>query len=911
MQSWGLDLESIHWISQSQGVAVGENLIIRTSDGGLLWEEVLQKFETRFYDVAFLEDGNGIAVGEKGAIFTSSDFGKSWINRESGTQSSLLSITKTIGTQFIAVGQNGEILHTFDSGASWSRISSGTTLNLNDIFLVNENTIFVAADNGRLLKSFDSGATWVSMIIAPNSDLFGITFSTEMIGYAVGESGIFLKTLDGGETWVELTPNTTRTLRKVAVSPVDIRVVVAVGDTATVVRTGNSGSTFSKPNLGATNVRKVNNLAFKPNLAQASSVGQNGYLLNSTNSGASWSQKFAGIRNNFTSVDFKNLNTGFISGENGGFFVTSNGATTLVSRPIPEPLLIKTIDFWNTATGYASSAEGKIYRTANSGNAWAPVFLPINRTLSGFYLFSPSVLYAAGNDGYITRSFNSGVTWDQTIVSKTTEHLKDLTFFDSVTGFAIGENGQISWSAGGNDWESIPKVTTQNLNALAKLDTTRALIVGNEGIILKTEDKARTWRVIESGTSKNLNSIDFFRENVGFIAGDDGLALITVDGGETWLQSPTGTLRNFSAVSAGTESKAYFVGEDGTIITYNCIPPVGSLGDISGNAQSCIANEFYTISEVPLDGSQIIWRVDGGEIISGQGTNQIEVRWTIPGRNAVLVSRSNFCGSGETSALEVAVGSKPPTNILISGDGIGCVASSYSFTLPNFEGTTYTWTVTGGEIILGQGTHQVEIKWEQSGDQLISVTQENRCGPTEPILKVVRITAAPDQPSEISGEAQTALGDQYYEIDEVAGLDYRWSVSDGGKIISGQGSSRILINWEREGDFELGVDAQNECGFGLKQTLAVNVNVITALEPNINYDLKIYPNPSFGNLTIRSENLDTWSVLSVLNPVGQLIESQSINEGQTEISLNGLPRGLLLIQLQGKNGAVTQKVLVQ
>ncbi|WP_332912960.1 hypothetical protein [Algoriphagus boritolerans] len=43
-------------------------------------------------------------------------------------------------------------------------------------------------------------------------------------------------------------------------------------------------------------------------------------MLNSANSGANWSQKFAGIRNNFTSVDFKNLNTGFIGGEKGAFF---------------------------------------------------------------------------------------------------------------------------------------------------------------------------------------------------------------------------------------------------------------------------------------------------------------------------------------------------------------------------------------------------------------------------------------------------------------------------------------------------------------------------------------------------------------------------------------------------------------
>lgn len=911
MQSWGLDLESIVWINANEGVSVGENLIIRTSDGGVTWDEVLQKFDTRFLDVAFLSDGNGVAVGEKGTIFTSSDFGKSWQERNSGTLNNLISVAKTSSTQLVAVGQNGEILQSFNAGTSWSKVASGTSVDLHDITFVNENTVFVAAANGRILKSFDKGSTWNSTVIAGSRDLFGVTFSSEMIGYVVGENGTFLKTTDGGETWAELTLTTARTLRKVAISPVDIRIVVAVGDTATVVRTANSGTTFSYPNLGATNTRFLKNLAFKPNLAQTSTVGQDGYLLNSTNSGASWVQKFAGIRNDFTTVDFKNQNTGFIAGENGAFFVTSNGAATLISRPLPEPLFIQTIDFWNTGFGYSSSPAGKIYRTGNSGSAWVPVFLPVDRTLSGFHLFAPSVIYAAGNNGYITRSFDSGGTWDQTIASNTTENLKDVTFFDNGFGFAIGDNGQISWSFGGSVWENIPKVTTEDLNALAKLDTIRAIIVGNGGTIFKTEDKARTWRKIESGTTKNLNSIDFFGENIGFIAGDEGSALVTLDAGETWISTSTGTIRDLSGVSVGTDSKAYFVGQDGSILTYNCIPPVGSLGNISGNSQSCVSTEIYSIPEMAAPGSEIIWRIDGGEIISGQGTNQVEVKWTIPGRNAILVSRSNFCGSGETSALEVAVNSVPSNNLIIAGQGIGCVDNANTYSLPNIAGTTYTWTVTGGEIISGQGTHEVNINWDQSGDQLILVAQENRCGTSDPIQKVVRITSAPDQPSVIIGDGQTALGEHYYQIEGNPDLDYKWSISGGGRIISGQGTSRILVIWEQEGDFQLSVEAQNECGFGPKRNLPVNVNVITALEPSGNYNLKIYPNPSFGSLTISSENLDSWSSLLVFNPMGQLVQSQNIAVGQSELFLSGLPRGLLLIQLQGKNGSVTEKILVQ
>ncbi len=476
----------------------------------------------------------------------------------------------------------------------------------------------------------------------------------------------------------------------------------------------------------------------------------------------------------------------------------------------------------------------------------------------------PSVLYAAGPQGFITRSFDSGGTWDQTVISNTTANLKDVTFFDFVFGFAIGENGQISWSAGGNEWQNLPKITTENLNAQAKLDTTKALVVGDGGVILKTEDKARTWRKIESGTTKKLNSIDFFNENVGFIAGEEGLALVTLDGGETWLNSPTGTVRNLSAVSAGTDTKAYFVGEDGSILAYDCIPPVGSLSQILGETQSCLKATTYSITDLPQPGSELLWRVDGGIIISGQGTNQIEVEWIGTGRNAVLVSRRNFCGSGQTSSLEVSVSAAPATNLSIQGNAAVCKENTFTYSLPTAEGTTYTWSVTGGEISQGQGTHEVQIKWLQSGNQTISVVQENQCGIANPILQGIVVNSSPDQPSPISGEAQTGLGEQTYEIEVIPGLDYRWSLSEeAGKIISGQGTGKVVVLWEKEGDFELAVEAQNECNFGPKQILPVNVNIITALEPQADTHVKIYPNPSQGNLTISYSELDQWSGLVV------------------------------------------------
>jgi photosystem II stability/assembly factor-like uncharacterized protein len=912
MQSWGLDFESISWLDAQEGIIVGEKLIARTGDGGATWQEVLQKFEIRFYDVIYLEEGKAIAVGEGGSIYLTADAGRSWQKKESGTQENLLAVTKLSPDLLFVAGENGVLLSSVDSGETWQRIDVGTSLQLNDITFANDSIGFIAADGGTILRSVDKGNSWAVSTLALSNALFGVAFSNEMIGYAVGEGGIFLKTIDSGATWTTLKSPTTNTLRKVAVNPLDVRIVVAVGDLATVVRTANSGSSFSRPNLGNTNTRNLKDIKFNSEDNRAVTVGQDGYLTTSANGGSSWQQKLAGIRNNFTSIDFKNLNSGFIAGEGGAFYLTSNGASTLTYRLIPESIFIGKIDFWSTSFGYTASADGKIYRTNNGGRNWVPVFIPENKTVSGFYLFAPNVLYIAGSDGYIASSFESGDVWSEPKVTNTNENFKDLMFFDYQYGIAIGEKGLISWSNGGSVWETQPRLTKEDLNSLAKLDTTQAIVVGNGGVILKTEDKAKTWTIIESGTTKNLHSVDFFNEDFGFIAGEDGLALGTYDGGITWKSIFSGTTRHLNSVSAGTDLKAYFAGDDGTIITYICAPPVEGLGDISGNSDLCLESTVYSVPGFADDNSEIVWRVDGGEILSGQGTNEVEVRWTKSGRNAIMVSRANLCGTGETSALEVNVGSLPPSNIGITGDGAVCQDTRHTYTLPNTAGVTYTWTVSGGVITKGQGTHEVEITWSESGNQELSVIQENRCGKIQALQKPVVVNSSPGDPSDIVGEARIGLGKQIYSIETLPGLNYRWSISDGGgKIISGQGTGSIVILWEKEGNFTLSVDAQNECGYSTKATLSVNVNIITALEPSVDQDLKIYPNPSEGSLTISSDALDSWSSIEVVNTIGQVVMKHPIAVGETDVYLQGLPKGLLLVRFQGKQGAVSRKILVR
>ncbi|WP_296698057.1 YCF48-related protein [Algoriphagus sp.] len=910
MQSWGLDLESVTWVNTLVGFAAGENLLIKTSDGGLTWQEIDIPKISRLNKIKFWDENLGFAVGVDGIVLKTSNGGGQWSQINSPTDSDLFSISFIDEKSLIIVGESGGIYKSLDLGTSWKSIASSVNSSLNEILFLNTEQGFIVGNNGALLTTIDGGNSFSKKNLPITNNLNSIAFSSDLIGYIVGESGIVLKTEDAGINWTTLNSGVTVELNQIDISLIDPRILVIIGDQATSIKSTNSGVSFSKANLGAGNTRNLKSLQFIPGTNQVTAVGQDGYLINSANAGTSWATKLAGYRNNFSSIDFKSDRVGFVSGQNGSFYFTSNGALSLVDRSLPEIKDIENIDFWNTSFGYAASKTGQMFRTGNSGRTWISVPAETTYDITGFYLFAPSVLYITGTNGYIARSFDSGVTWDSNIATNTSENLKDVTYFDFQVGFAIGEKGQISWTNGGNIWENLPKLTDKNLNSLSKLDSSTAIIVGDGGVILKSVDQAKTWRLINSDITENLNSVDFWDENIGIIAGDNGLTLQSKDGGETWLQIKSGTKRNLNSISMGNSLVAFAAGDDGTLLNYTCITPPG-ISEISGETNVCLGISSYYVEDTNITGSQIVWRVDGGEIISGQSTNSIVVNWTEIGRQGVFVSRQNFCGNGETSALEVEVLTKPNNEKEIQGLGSVCTNLNETYSLPLEAGVVYNWQAEGGEIISGQTSSEVLIQWNEVGEKILTVVLENSCGESTPIIKKINVSAPPDQPSAIFGENQLGIGESFYQVENIEGINYYWEISgNGGSILSGQGTNIVLIEWLNEGDFLLKVTPQNNCNNGPSSELEINVNIITWVEPNTEKDLKIFPNPSRGTLTISSENLSFYNEIVILNAFGQEVFKRNILEGQSEIFMTELPKGLLLLRLRNQSNSVTKKIII-
>ncbi len=906
---WGNKMTGIAWVNDEVGYISGEHIILKTIDGGLSWTEQEAPIKNRMWAVDFFNQDRGLIVGENGEIYRTTNGGASWQLQKLGTTAALKKVKHLDENRIYIVGEKGEVYRSTNGGESWANQQVGTEANLNSLHFANADTGYVATASGEVLKTFNGGNSWSLGSTGQTKILNDIYFVSGTEGYVVGEGGTILKTTDAAKTWVLINSGTERDLIGVAFNKNNINVGVIVGAMGTLMRTVNGGLTFDGININ--NSQDYLSTSFRANSNIVFAVGNNGYTISSVNSGGSWSLRLFGVDNDYTGAQFRTDNLGYIIGEAGKFLVTSNGGSTLTDRSRPLSVTFKGIAFPSNANGYIAGEGGVILRTGNSGSNWTSLNLNTKLDINGLYFSSNAAGYAVGNNGFMAKTSDSGINWENISLNTATK-LKGITFFNAEVGIVIGEKGDLYLSPDGIEWSKIAVPSNEDFRNLNILDEQSAVVVGNKGTIIKTIDQGKTWKKIALAFSNNLTAVDFLDETYGFIAGEKGLMLQSKDGGETWTKMATGTFQDFSGISFGDLSLGYAVGENGSLFSYACqVPDTPTV--IFGEKNICLSQQVYKIESVEGFEEEFEWRVDGGSILEGQGTNTVVVNWETTGRNAVLVRAKNNCGNGGTQGLEVLVSTQPQQISEIIGEGVVCQNTFEEYETEDIIGTSYVWSLTGGSVIEGQGTAKVKIQWTTLNTQSIKVTPSNPCGNGAELQKSILVQDKPAQASNILGPDMVAFTEEDYSVTAIPNSNFQWKLNEaGGKILSGQGTSKITVLWEKEGSYELSVTPMNACESGEKRILTVNVNIITALskEEIAEAGIKVFPNPSSGKVTISTSGISNVSGITVVNTLGQQLNQVIPNPHVFEYQINDLPKGVHTVIIKTREKEYYRKIIV-
>ena len=204
-----------------------------------------------------------VAVGETGAVYTSSD-GITWENRSSGTTKWLNGVHYANGL-FVAVGEEGTI-RTSSDAIAWTSRDVSVSVGFKDITYGNQQFIAVGAYSGSsyFYKSSD-GITWASTSSAAETKTWGNNVVSYLyrsgISYSEGRFLLTanigtLKTSTDGSSWSSLNTGEVSVGSNVNVQQFEKAIsnngtIVVVGANRNIVSTDN-GSTWAEQSWTAT-----------------------------------------------------------------------------------------------------------------------------------------------------------------------------------------------------------------------------------------------------------------------------------------------------------------------------------------------------------------------------------------------------------------------------------------------------------------------------------------------------------------------------------------------------------------------------------------------------------------------------------------------------------------------------------
>ncbi len=544
-------------------IATGKaGTIISSNDDGATWTECATSSCDSIADEWLLDsswDGTShIVVGSNGTLITSTD-GINWSAHSAQTTEHLFSIASDGASRVLIGGEYSTQIATNDVSAILSSdlvmtsmpdattVTSGriTQEALNKILYFN-NRYTTVGSAGTILTS-DNAIYWTP----PNSITGGSEIANDLFDISVTDSddnhltasgawGTLLQSTDNGLNWNSIGPPLTGNAD--FLNGITSNLLSNPG-TPTLVTAGSGGAAFTSTNNGTSwnatagptqTIEDINALAASDALLVA--VGNQGIILNSSDSGISWATQVPTSTcgtNHLRAVSWSDVTSRFVAVGDYGTVCHSDDGTTWQPPPVSASLPDSSSTLYGITWGkeqfvaVGGSALNSVVYTSPDGDLWT---------------------IRDSNEPYILRD----ITWDQ-------DHF-----------IAVGDSGTIITSPKGISWTRKSSGTTTNLTNIVVNETT-ALATGATTAPLATTIIRRTGNVWQGG--EDLELANFFINDLAFggtqfaAVGPSGEIAVS-ENGEEWKLVTTGTNSLFKTV-IWDSSKFITAGAAGHILYAN------------------------------------------------------------------------------------------------------------------------------------------------------------------------------------------------------------------------------------------------------------------------------------------------------------------------------------------------------
>jgi photosystem II stability/assembly factor-like uncharacterized protein len=277
-------------------------------------------------------------------------------------------------------------------------------------------------------------------------------------------------------------------------------------------------------------------------------VGYYGTILHSRDRGLTWEIQQSPTRNALFQMRFLSGGKGWISGSYGTMLHTEDDGKNWRPQPTGTTEHLFGLSFINAQSGWTVGSRGTILHTVDGGRSWLNRSIRDDVTFSSVAFVDPTRGWIVGEFGVIFQTQNGGKSWDKQkspvevfFVSGESRNLFALLFPDSENGWAFGLDGVVLKTRGGSSWAIVRQKENTNdpsgANHLfaAAASNGHLWAVGERGTLLQSDLDGNLWRQAEAQTPRlSLTGIAFGKDGFGLIVGNRGVILRTEDGGATW-----------------------------------------------------------------------------------------------------------------------------------------------------------------------------------------------------------------------------------------------------------------------------------------------------------------------------------------------------------------------------------------
>jgi len=283
-------------------------------------------------------------------------------------------------------------------------------------------------------------------------------------------------------------------------------------------------------------------------------VGSYGTVIYTNDAGYTWNESNIGSEVDLYDVHFIDNSTGFAAGVTyvgphlyGTVYKTVDGGQNWkISFQSESPMVLNSMTFADTHNGFLTGyiygqggTNGIIIKTSDAGLNWEIVSAYLGIVDIDNIVFNNDddikammIGWATGrmNVGpdevsVILKSVDLGNSWNVAYTNSKVTNFSDISFLDYFNGIAVGENGMVlTTNNAGNTWIA-QKSALNYLNAALMGEDDFICIVGDNGAIISTTGNNYNWVQEVIPNNSNLTSICSTPVGYVWIAGYDGTLL--------------------------------------------------------------------------------------------------------------------------------------------------------------------------------------------------------------------------------------------------------------------------------------------------------------------------------------------------------------------------------------------------